>query len=112
MTAHKKVLIIAYLFPPIGGGGVQRALKMAKYLGEFGWEVHVLTVDPIHHVSLDHSLLDQLPKEVHIHRSKELSPWNRKSKTTAVSTLTNSSIITSITSSGKRFIINQLKKMK
>jgi glycosyltransferase involved in cell wall biosynthesis len=81
MLSKKKVLIIAYLFPPIGGGGVQRALKMAKYLGQFGWEVHVLTVEPSHHVSLDHSLLDQLPKDVHIHRSKELQLWNRSAKT-------------------------------
>ncbi len=73
MTIKKKVLIVAYLFPPIGGGGVQRALKMAKYLQEFGWEPHVLTVEPQYHVSLDHSLLEQLPPGVHVHRSKELS---------------------------------------
>lgn len=68
---NKKVLIIAYLFPPIGGGGVQRAVKMAKYLGEFGWEPHILTVEPEYHVSLDESLLEQLPDNVHIHRSRE-----------------------------------------
>lgn len=68
-----KVLIIAYYFPPIGGGGVQRALKMAKYLGEFGWEPHVLTVEPTRHVSLDASLLEQLPEGVHIHRCREWS---------------------------------------
>jgi glycosyltransferase involved in cell wall biosynthesis len=76
-TTNKKVLIIAYLFPPIGGGGVQRALKMAKYLGHFGWEVHVLTVEPSAHVSLDESLLQQLPPSVKIHRSKEFAPWRR-----------------------------------
>ncbi|WP_100523463.1 glycosyltransferase family 4 protein [Mycobacteroides abscessus] len=73
MTIKKKVLIVAYLFPPIGGGGVQRALKMAKYLHEFGWEPHVLTVEPQYHVSLDQSLLEQLPPEVHVHRSREFS---------------------------------------
>ena len=51
--AKKKMLLIAYLFPPIGGGGVQRALKMAKYLGNYGWDVSVLTVDGASHVSLD-----------------------------------------------------------
>lgn len=76
-TQRKKVLIIAYLFPPIGGGGVQRALKMAKYLGEFGWEPHVLTVEPEYHVSLDPSLLEQLPEGVHIHRCKEWSLGRR-----------------------------------
>ena len=73
MKQSKKVLIIAYLFPPIGGGGVQRALKMAKYLGSFGWEPHILTVEPEYHVSLDHSLLNQLPDGVSIHRTREFS---------------------------------------
>ncbi|MCT8140286.1 glycosyltransferase family 4 protein [Anaerobacillus sp. CMMVII] len=68
----KRVLIVAYLFPPIGGGGVQRALKMAKYLGQFGWEPHILTVAPSHHVTLDLSLLDQLPEDVKIHRASEI----------------------------------------
>jgi glycosyltransferase involved in cell wall biosynthesis len=69
----KKVLIIAYLFPPIGGGGVQRALKMAKYMKEFGWDPHILTVDPTYHVSLDYSLLKQLPDDIVIHRVKEIN---------------------------------------
>ncbi|MEW9670770.1 glycosyltransferase family 4 protein [Ammoniphilus sp. 3BR4] len=72
MNQSRKVLIIAYLFPPIGGGGVQRALKMARYLGDFGWEPHILTVEPNYHVSLDYSLLEQLPDGVHIHRSREI----------------------------------------
>jgi glycosyltransferase involved in cell wall biosynthesis len=71
--SKRKVLIIAYLFPPIGGGGVQRALKMAKYLGDFGWEPHVLTVEPAAHVSLDESLLRELPDGVKIHRCREWS---------------------------------------
>lgn len=83
----KRVLIVAYLFPPIGGGGVQRALKMAKYLGEFGWEPHVLTVNPNNHVTLDNSLLEQLPKNVHIHRANEFN--FRKQKPTETTGLTN-----------------------
>ena len=38
------VLMIAYYFPPMGGAGVQRTLKFVKYLPEFGWQPHVLTV--------------------------------------------------------------------
>lgn len=70
---RKKMLLIAYLFPPIGGGGVQRALKMAKYLGNYGWDVVVLTVDGAQHVSLDPLLLKQLPEEVEIYRAREWS---------------------------------------
>ncbi len=39
----KRVLYIAYFFPPHGGAGVQRTLKFARYLPEFGWEPTVLT---------------------------------------------------------------------
>ncbi|GED69460.1 glycosyl transferase family 1 [Brevibacillus reuszeri] len=73
----RNVLIICYNFPPIGGGGVPRPLKMAKYLGEYGWGVHVLTVDPTYHATLDPSLLAQLPSDVAIHRAKELSLFPR-----------------------------------
>jgi glycosyltransferase involved in cell wall biosynthesis len=38
-----KVLLVAYHFPPIGGGGVQRALKFARYLPEHGYEPIVVT---------------------------------------------------------------------
>lgn len=41
----RRALLIAFYFPPIGGAGVQRPLKFAKYLPEFGWDVSVLTVD-------------------------------------------------------------------
>ncbi|TXT34507.1 MAG: glycosyl transferase group 1 [Chitinophagaceae bacterium] len=34
----KKVLIISYYWPPAGGIAVQRCLKFAKYLREYGWE--------------------------------------------------------------------------
>jgi glycosyltransferase involved in cell wall biosynthesis len=38
-----RALLIAYYFPPIGGGGVQRSLKFARYLPEFGYDVTVIT---------------------------------------------------------------------
>jgi glycosyltransferase involved in cell wall biosynthesis len=33
----RNVLYLAYFFPPRGGAAVQRSLKFAKYLPEFGW---------------------------------------------------------------------------
>lgn len=42
----KKVLIITYYWPPSGGAGVQRWLKFAKYLPQYGWQPVILTVDP------------------------------------------------------------------
>lgn len=67
----KRLLMVCYGFPPIGGGGVPRPLKMAKYLGDFGWDVTVLTVEPGYHATLDHSLLQQIPSSVRIVRAKE-----------------------------------------
>ena len=32
-------------FPPAGGGGVQRSLKLAQYLPALGIETHVLAPD-------------------------------------------------------------------
>ncbi len=39
----KRVLIITYYWPPMGGSGVQRWLKFTKYLPDFGWEPIVYT---------------------------------------------------------------------
>lgn len=39
----KRVLIITYYWPPSGGSGVQRWLKFAKYLPDFGWEPVIFT---------------------------------------------------------------------
>jgi hypothetical protein len=39
----KRVLLIAYHFPPEGGAGVQRSAKLARYLPEVGWEPVVIT---------------------------------------------------------------------
>jgi glycosyltransferase involved in cell wall biosynthesis len=38
----RRLLMVAYYFPPLGGIGSLRALKFATYLPELGWEVTVL----------------------------------------------------------------------
>lgn len=43
----RRVLMIAYHYPPVlGSSGIQRTLKFAQYLHEYGWEPVVLTVHP------------------------------------------------------------------
>ena len=37
MAVTKKILMIAYYYPPVSGGGVQRTSKFAKYLPLFGY---------------------------------------------------------------------------
>lgn len=58
----KRVLVIAYYFPPLGMGGVQRVLKFVKYLPDFGWEPTVLTVKDVVYYAKDASLLKEAGK--------------------------------------------------
>jgi glycosyltransferase involved in cell wall biosynthesis len=64
-----KVLIVTYYWPPSGGAGVQRWLKFAKYLPEFGWEPIILTVDPLYaaYPVIDYSLKYELPSDLVVH---------------------------------------------
>lgn len=39
---NKKALLISYYWPPAGGSGVQRWVKMAKYFKENSWDITVL----------------------------------------------------------------------
>lgn len=62
------ILIITYYFPPWGMGGVQRVLKFAKYLPEFGWDVTILAPQPGDYHNTDPTLLDDLPSSIQIVR--------------------------------------------
>ncbi len=66
---NRKVLIVAYQFPPLGGVGPQRALSLCRYLPDYGIEVHVLT--PRNGVShtYDPTLLNRIPAGVRVHRT-------------------------------------------
>lgn len=74
----KKVLVIAYFFPPLGGSGVQRVLKFVKYLPAYGIEPIVSTVKKGHNFAYDESLLEEVPSSVKIYRSSSLETlWLR-----------------------------------
>ena len=64
----KRVLFLAYLFPPIANSGTQRSLKFAKYLADCGWEPVVLTASEFHGHHTDPALLDDLPAAVRVVR--------------------------------------------
>lgn len=65
----KKVLFIAYHFPPIGGSGVQRSLKYVKYLPMYEYKPLVCTVKNGHNFAYDYTLLDEIPNEAKVYRS-------------------------------------------
>jgi glycosyltransferase involved in cell wall biosynthesis len=56
----RKVLMIAYYFPPMGLSGVQRTVKFAKFLPKFGWKPTVLTVESTGYFAIDQSLLREV----------------------------------------------------
>lgn len=56
----RNVLVIAYYFPPMGLSGVQRTVKFAKYLPEFGWNPVILTCTPHKYYAYDYAMLDEI----------------------------------------------------
>jgi glycosyltransferase involved in cell wall biosynthesis len=72
----KKVLIITYYWPPAGGAGVQRWLKMSKYLAGFNVEPIILTVDPdgASYPVSDKSFLREVPDGIRVIRTKSFEP--------------------------------------
>jgi len=71
---EKRVLILAYYFPPLGMGGVQRVTKFVKYLPLFGWKPYVLTVKEVEYLAKDSSLLEDIPHKAKIIRTGSFDP--------------------------------------
>src|SRR6187402_2134746 len=71
-----KVLLVTMYFPPAGGGGVQRSLKLAQYLPVLGIETHVLAPEDPKWVHRDPELL--VPTQAWVHRVRYLGPRARK----------------------------------
>ena len=78
----KKVLIITYHWPPMGGGGVQRWLKMSKYLRDYGWEPIIFTVTDAEISLPDESLLAEVPENVETIRVPIWEPFGLYKKIT------------------------------
>ena len=71
----RRVLIISYYWPPSGGAGVQRWLKFAKYLQEFGWEPVIYTPENPEVPAEDQSLLKDVPEGIQIIKTKIWEPY-------------------------------------
>lgn len=72
---RKAVLLVAYHFPPSSGQalpGTQRAVKLCKYLPEFGWIPHALTITESSYpwyIERDPDLLANLPSDQAVSRT-------------------------------------------
>ncbi|MDF2933229.1 MAG: glycosyl transferase family 1 [Chryseobacterium sp.] len=76
----KKILIITYYWPPAGGPGVQRWLKFAKYLPEFGWKPIIFTPENPSYPLLDESLVKDIPENLEIIKTKIWEPYQLAEK--------------------------------
>lgn len=96
MKERQAILLITYAFPPYGGVMVQRALSLARYLPEQGFDVHVLTARNPAVASRDENLARLVPREVAVHRCWTPEPpfglrqalWKRLSRRGGGSTAT------------------------
>lgn len=71
----KKVLIIAYYWPPAGGPGVQRWLKFVKYLRDFEVEPVVYVPENPEYPLLDNSFLNEVPEGISIYKQPIFEPY-------------------------------------
>jgi hypothetical protein len=70
------VLVITYYWPPAGGAGVQRWLKMCKYLPENGVMPTVITVDEkkATYPQRDETLFKEIHPEIEVIRTDSFEP--------------------------------------
>jgi glycosyltransferase involved in cell wall biosynthesis len=65
---RRRVLVLAYYFPPVGGAGVQRTLKFVKYLAALGWDATVVSTRSRAYEVRDASLVAEIPPTTRVAR--------------------------------------------
>lgn len=71
----KRVLYLAYYWPPCGGIGPVRNLKFTKYFREFGWEPVIYAPQNAQYPLLDDSTFKDLPAGVEIIETPIREPY-------------------------------------
>jgi len=72
---RRRVLIIAYYWPPAGGSGVQRFLKFVKYLRLYGWEPVVYVPANADYPVLDEKLFKDIPEGIEVLKQPIWEPF-------------------------------------
>lgn len=70
---ERKILLVCYYFPPLGGAGIGRPLALFEKLPHFNYDCHILTVKPVAYRVYEPALLDNLDKRK-IYRAGSLDP--------------------------------------
>mgnify|MGYP006078194219 CR=1 FL=1 len=78
LSKDKTILIITYYWPPSGGAGVQRWLKLTNYLCDMGYTIHVIAPDPEYasYAVTDKSLALEIHPNIKVHLTKSFEPLN------------------------------------
>ncbi len=76
----KKVLIVAYYWPPSGGPGVQRWLNFVKYLPEYGIEPVLYIPKNPHYPITDPSLTGEIPAGLTVYKRPIWEPYGWASR--------------------------------
>jgi len=105
-----RALLVSYAFPPVGGAGVQRSVKMAKYLPHHGVTPSVMTVENPSAPVLDQTFDKDLPPGMTILRARTFEPgygakqavW--KASTTQKKTL-RQQLVGQVVSMGRKVLI-------
>lgn len=70
----KRLLLVAYAFPPHAGSGVFRPLRLTRWLPERGWSVTVLSVSARARILKDPELLADVPPGTRVERTASFEP--------------------------------------
>ncbi len=107
----KKVLIIAYYWPPSGGSGVQRWLKFSKYLPTFNWQPIIYTPENPDFSIQDLSLEKDIPKEATVLKRPIWEPysWYKKFLKSSKAKVSNSGVVDTNSKSFFNYIANWIR---
>ncbi|MCA9734225.1 MAG: glycosyltransferase [Deferribacteres bacterium] len=69
---EKKLLAIAFIYPPMARAGVHRSVRFVRFLKELGWQISVLTPDEKYYppqTPVDHGLNNKIPEGIVVSRT-------------------------------------------
>jgi glycosyltransferase involved in cell wall biosynthesis len=70
----RRLLLVTYYYPPLGGPGVFRPLRLSKYLPRLGWAVTVVAASARTRALKDPSLLAEVDPRVRVERTASIEP--------------------------------------
>ncbi len=76
----KKILVIAYIFPPLARAGVHRTVRFVRYLAPLGWDTTVLTANEAYYPAdspIDRELVKKIPAAVKVESTKTFGGFNK-----------------------------------